>query len=621
MLGSSSNAAEKRLMFTQRRFRPDGVLSLIAIALLCLMSVVVSAQDITPPPEIAPTETPTQLPSSTPTLIETPTLIPTLTETPPATETPLLSPSLTPPPELIVEVTPETVDILPDIVTFAQPELFSALSQPIFDRFYTIDFDTPADDYLYDIPTVAEWAARNPGNTAVTRAGDDIACIANSTGTCGATPPAFLRDNGPFVARNNPNSTYNGIYATLYIPVPTDCANDLFVSFHHRHYWPSSTSIRLVSRLLDTNYTILQTAYNQVVSTNANQWYQLITSYTTLPASSGWIELSVGKTATTAVPSGAFNYMDNIELACVAKPAPTLVNYGIATSGSWTQTELDEILAGVTAMGQAFAVLAQDGLAPNVKFKQVMGVESPTGVTDQGVITLIKDTSTNPYCIVNNGNRTITCGNLLSTTGQPLPMTRYVIVHEMGHVFDNQSARNNNVPLRDYIAVTGITLPLYDDNGFLVMGNFGSGDCPTLPATWGRGERGWGSGPGSTYKPNPPYYGLYNHDICGLPDEQNFTTFQQHPAPYLSDPYQETAADMFVNWVFRTIYGSGNGFLDRTWKPTDSDPITGQACNIISVGGITVGCSSTVRGNEASGQARFDRMNLDTNSIFTAHGW
>jgi hypothetical protein len=137
---------------------------------------------------------------------------------------------------------------------------------------------------------------------------------------------------------------------------------------------------------------------------------------------------------------------------------------------------------------------------------------------------------------------------------------------------------------------------------------------------WRRGERGWGSGPGSIYS------NLNN--INGNLILLVFTDFQQNSAPYFADPprteiavaNEETAADMFLNWIYR-MTSIDEGFQNRTWKPSDIDPADLTQCNRPS------GCIETnpaqpgitLLGN--SGDARFAWMNARMFLIFTGRGW
>ncbi len=295
--------------------------------------------------------------------------------------------------------------------------------------------------------------------------------------------------------------------------------------------------------------------------------------------------------------------------------ATTLADYGITPVGNWDGNDLNEMLLAVTRIGEAFVILSESTVAPHIKFKEVMGVENANGI-DQGNITVIRGTGSTAICIVDNNVRTITCDTLFDHNNNQIPFTQYVFVHEFGHVFDNQADRDipggvERRALREYIQDTRLAQVnmIFDSRG-LVMGMFVTNtiDGPV----WRRGERGWGSGPGSIYS--------INNDVLGNPTSQVFTNFQQNPAPYGDNESanQETAADMFLNWVYR-ITGSG-GFLNYSWKPNDANLVTFEPCNIS-------GCLETnpaqpgVTLHGDSGDARFTWFNTHMISIFEDHNW
>jgi hypothetical protein len=276
-------------------------------------------------------------------------------------------------------------------------------------------------------------------------------------------------------------------------------------------------------------------------------------------------------------------------------------------------TELQQICLSVTRIGLAFVAQTGRSVTPQVIFKKVMGVED-NGIRDQGEIELIRVNNL-AYCVADNNlrPRTITCGNLVDAQNVPRPITEYVITHEFGHIFDNQADRGNGRALRDYIADTRLEAtptaigthvagPIFDAQGAVVMGAVEA--CIGNNDNWLRGERGWGSGPGSRYNPLS--------DFCN-PQTQVFTDFQQNPAPHnsLGIANEEAAADMFLNWVYYKL-GMG-GFLNRDWRPHINDPISGNSCNL-----LTAGCDNT---SAASGTARFNWMQTVMNQIFVVRNW
>ncbi len=181
---------------------------------------------------------------------------------------------------------------------------------------------------------------------------------------------------------------------------------------------------------------------------------------------------------------------------------------------------------------------------------------------------------------------------LAGATGQTnLSFTQYLLVHELGHIFDNRTTSANCSP-------TSATLPCRLLN--LALQGVSSGVCPTYlrdslridaistpppnvaplvfqttcvdlvdsqlravmgrpNGTFARGERGWGTSP-----------------------DNIFTDFQQHPGEvFRSDSsdlvLEETAADMFLNWVYRIVTniptsfrtgvpGSWLGYRNMSWR-------------------------------------------------------
>jgi hypothetical protein len=174
-----------------------------------------------------------------------------------------------------------------------------------------------------------------------------------------------------------------------------------------------------------------------------------------------------------------------------------------------------------------------------------------------------------------------------------------VLVHELGHVFDSQTGANNGKKLSKFVEDTQST-PITDARG-AVMGNFNT----INGSQWRRGERGWGSGQGSNY--------VAGNDF-NEPSTAVYTQFQQHPAPYPlgQNKFEETAADMFLNWVY-------DAFQNKSWKPLDRDGT--NTCNRPS------GCIETEitfplnSANGSSGDARRTWINGVMNAIFSQQNW
>jgi hypothetical protein len=128
-------------------------------------------------------------------------------------------------------------------------------------------------------------------------------------------------------------------------------------------------------------------------------------------------------------------------------------------------------------------------------------------------------------------------------------ISEYSIVHEFGHVLDVRTgqALYNLVDRTRQNCINPTNLEptgncILDSSGGTVMGNIEEDD-------WRRGERGWGSGPTTS-----------------------ITNYQQHPLGLFPDDDDlqvqviETAADMFLNWVYASQLGRGNGFANVDWR-------------------------------------------------------
>lgn len=305
-----------------------------------------------------------------------------------------------------------------------------------------------------------------------------------------------------------------------------------------------------------SNHAKNSTTSSANINANSNFWFD-----PTVDASTnlGGVNTSLQLLALPTCPRAAPQPIPSDEL--------TLADYGIELlpeEDGWSVAEQSEILAAVTDIGNALATFAADGLPAHVKFKQVMGIENPDGTLDQGFIQLIRVTNNAGVCETENNTnpKTITCGNLVDTNNNPRPITKYVITHEFGHIFDNQSRRSGNATgLREYVATTRIDdQEIKDTSGLIIMGTV---NCPIEAGggqVWLRGERGWQTGPASTYQ-SPADINFCN------PQSRIFTDFQQNPSPYDTDleANEESGADMFLNWVYRTA--TGTGFANIDWRP------------------------------------------------------
>ncbi|KAB2893767.1 MAG: hypothetical protein F9K28_07400 [Bacteroidetes bacterium] len=296
------------------------------------------------------------------------------------------------------------------------------------------------------------------------------------------------------------------------------------------------------------------------------------------------------------------------------------------TKKEWSISELGEILAGVQATATIFSDFSTrtPSLQPIEAFRTVM--DTPRGNDPTNFwLTFVRTSTQRGYCQTDNNTKTVTCYGtiLLNPDNTPSQVTRYTVVHELGHVFDDKS--NTIKSLTDYISETdSIAQQIIIDARGTVMGVTRctlSGDT-----VWIRGERGWGSGPGSDYTAIPLGGTNAPDDVCGTPTRSHTTNFQQNAAPYTggNNHFGETAADMFLNWVY-------SAFSDRSWKPRDMVPNSNP---LVSCHDIPTGCMETALNKGGTpGTARFNWMNstqliTGTNrpkgimrQIFGEHNW
>jgi hypothetical protein len=223
------------------------------------------------------------------------------------------------------------------------------------------------------------------------------------------------------------------------------------------------------------------------------------------------------------------------------------------------------------------------------------------------------------YCQTFPGNDPVLSVNVTSivcyyddSAASGLSIDPYTVIHELGHIFDNSSAQGSNIPLQRYVQdtevdVNGTPQPILDFNTVprLVMGTFTNPF--TSVSSWDRGSRGWGSGPASTYNSN------------GEATARQVTDYQKHAPPYpvTENPYDETGADMFLNWVYCTANSVTSacttGFKNVSWDPWPSGDL-GQPQNACLV---PQGCADY----RNPGDARLGWMNSKMALIFNAHGW
>jgi hypothetical protein len=278
-----------------------------------------------------------------------------------------------------------------------------------------------------------------------------------------------------------------------------------------------------------------------------------------------------------------------------------MLDYSLFYQG-YGRDQLETIMTSVTMVGEEVRDFMGVGFDPNNR----------THTDPRAAFQLVFGTSINAYikftqrsnnnftCTVTyNAIREIVCDTNLNGTN--LPKTEYVFVHMLGYLFNARSAQPGHIvnptSLEGYINNTRNTNnQIVDDNGFVIMGAI-----EPCNSTWLRGERGWGSGPGSTYNQGINAY-------C-TPVAKLFSNLQQNPMPYssISDGNSGAAADMFLNWVYSGWYSRNErrGFLDQSWSPL-------------------TGCNQNPAGCPDSSRPGFNRavwMNGVMELIFNAQNW
>jgi len=301
-------------------------------------------------------------------------------------------------------------------------------------------------------------------------------------------------------------------------------------------------------------------------------------------------------------------------------------------SSNWSVNETGYIQTAVQHVGEAFQIQLNASSAQEA-FNRVM----TNGADPQYVYFFKADGTSGSVTIVyppelskQNFAVNVAVGGCLTVNNNGLPRTIvcnwaapaqypiHAIVHELGHVFTNRSiisSTNTDESTRGllYAAIggtysgvcTSAFAPTNNPDPFAGMVfnisrceriNDGQGDVVMgrlqQTGSWVRGERGWGSGPDNV-----------------------FTPFQQHPFDVFPNDQpdtqvDETAADMFLNWVYRrrtnnpptyqtTVPNNWEGFSNEQW--------------------VNNGAGSN--DYDYPGDARFEWMNRVMNQIFALKGW
>ncbi len=226
-------------------------------------------------------------------------------------------------------------------------------------------------------------------------------------------------------------------------------------------------------------------------------------------------------------------------------PSPTLDQYGILNN---SLNDTFTLLAGVEKTALALWKM-YGGNSPVDAFKRVMFLP--------GFTTIVFERGGNPtWCEVSN----IPVLQIQSriTCRPSAIITEYTVVHELGHVL---MGRTGGYLLSDpnYGNVSSfyghlLTTTLQDTSSFIYFGFFTDLNGRSQ---WGRGTRGWGS------SSNPFTNGAACHFQQNPRNDVNIITSQE---------IDEAGADMFLNWVYRSL--NLGGFQNVDWTP-----VTG-ACSL-----------------------------------------
>jgi hypothetical protein len=282
-------------------------------------------------------------------------------------------------------------------------------------------------------------------------------------------------------------------------------------------------------------------------------------------------------------------------------PAQELAFYGVTLAGSWTTPQLTAIVEAVRDTAIALAVQSTFNSAstddsPRDTFRRVMTLARPNS-TDSGIEFNYTGSTSTPYCITNKSasplEARITCGGGFT-------ITKYTLVHELGHVFVDRASSF-------YTQLESAAVRDANPNNNGPHAVFGGGFTDRTGASdWRRGERGWGSPraqigrcDGSIPVPTPILAPSdFQQNPCDIVDSQY--PFAQN-GPLRVTEIEEAAADMFLNWVYKA-QGNG-GFLNRDWS-----------------GCLPAGCDDLVTG-DVTGDTRMNWMSSTLSSIFANSQW
>lgn len=291
----------------------------------------------------------------------------------------------------------------------------------------------------------------------------------------------------------------------------------------------------------------------------------------------------------------------------------------VTNSKVWSAREVAEVSTAINGTSQALrrrtnhpnrtleeifkAVIINEDLLPYVLFVRAnvasVPVGSPSGTTNIAVVNPANPQTYN-YSVDNGvcfagGSKGSLAGD---GTGAPLPpppppseqrpkviicngpetfsggayfIDEYLITHELGHLFDYATRKFYGTPLPTDLRT--LRQRVDGTSAFAIKGCYETTDAADpnnivmgiVSGSWNRGSRGWGSGPATQLNGN-----------------RLVTIFQKNS----DNNDTEAAADMFLNWVYRSnqVNGKGTvncvhsnpsypgpGFLNHSWLGQQSD--------------------------------------------------
>ncbi|MDQ7026706.1 MAG: hypothetical protein Q9P44_14255, partial [Anaerolineae bacterium] len=272
---------------------------------------------------------------------------------------------------------------------------------------------------------------------------------------------------------------------------------------------------------------------------------------TPTPTPTSTTVLATATPTATATPSATPTSVAT--LTPTSTPIPTLSDYGITVSG-WDASEEIVILEAVQDVALAFLTFATNPvfnpastiLQPHEIFRLVMG---DIQINEVDLLPNAGNGSCQAaYPVINCDIQLL---QARPNDGTQIPLTKYTIVHELGHLFVSQTGGNLGGSFYDIVQgdIVTETRPL--------MGIRRLGGPPYSDRIgeedWWRGDRGWGS----HAFPAPSTF--QQNSTCVLTQDvmQDSTLTEGEKDEILTSERDEAVTDMFLNWVYSTIRQGG----------------------------------------------------------------